>query len=88
MKIIGSLLTRWSTPGGSGGDALRPAVVLVEAERPAPLRGRVHKVSIVAGGEVSVVVRFGIDEPRARELNQGRLLEVFEAPPATPPTEG
>lgn len=46
-----------------------------------PLRGRVHKMSVVHGGECSVVVRFGLDEPRARELNQGTLLEVFEAVP-------
>lgn len=51
------------------------------------LRGRVHKVSVVRGGEVSVVVRFGIDEPAARALNQGALLElevVAEAPPPPP----
>lgn len=41
-----------------------------------PIRGRVHKVSVVAGGEVSIVMRFGIDEPRARNLNQGELLDV------------
>lgn len=53
--------------------------------QPAPLRGRVHKVSVVRGGEVSVVVRFGLDEPNARLLNQGALLElavVSEPPPA------
>jgi hypothetical protein len=53
----------------------------------APLRGRVHKVSVVRGGEVSVVVRFGVEEPNARALNQGALLEldvVAEAPPLPP----
>lgn len=45
------------------------------------VRGRVHRVSIVAGGEVSVVLRFGVEEPRARELNQGQLIEVLAAAP-------
>jgi hypothetical protein len=55
------------------------SVPILESNRK-PLRARVHKVSIVAGGEVSVVVRFGIEEPRARELNQGALLEVDVVP--------
>jgi hypothetical protein len=42
------------------------------------IRGRVHKISIVAGGEVSVVIRFGIDEPQARQLTQGALVEIQE----------
>ena len=46
---------------------------------PAGIRGRVHKISIVAGGEVSVVLRFGLDEPRARQLMQGALVELHEA---------
>lgn len=53
--------------------------------QPAPLRGRVHKVSVVRGGEVSVVVRFGIDEPHARALNQGALLELAVLKEADPP---
>jgi hypothetical protein len=51
------------------------------------VRGRVHRVSIVAGGEVSIVLRFGIDEPRARELNQGQLVEVLAATPPEKKTE-
>ena len=43
-----------------------------------PLRARVHKISIIAGGEVSVVLRVGIDEPRARQLTQGALVELWE----------
>ena len=43
------------------------------------LRARVHKISIIAGGEVSVVLRFGLDEPRARQLTQGALVELQEA---------
>lgn len=49
------------------------------------IRGRVHKLSIVAGGEVSIVIRCGLDEPQARHLTQGTLVEFFEAqrkPPA------
>lgn len=42
------------------------------------IRGRIHKISIVAGGEVSVIVRFGIDEPLARQLAQGALVELQE----------
>lgn len=42
------------------------------------MRGRVHKIGIVAGGEVSVVIRFGIDEPNARWLQQGALVELQE----------
>ena len=51
----------------------------------APLRGRVHRVSIVAGGEVSIVRRFGLDEPRARELNQGARVEVHDVVLVRPP---
>lgn len=53
-----------------------------------PLRGRVHRVSIVAGGEVSVVLRFGGEEVAARALNQGTLVELREAPaPVSEPLE-
>ena len=52
-----------------------------------PIRGRVHKISIVAGGEVSVVVRFGLDEPNARQLLQGTLVEVFETREGAPSVE-
>lgn len=53
------------------------------------LRGRVAKVSITAGGMVSVVVRFGIDEPDARLLDQGSLVELVEVEkaPVKPPKE-
>lgn len=52
------------------------------------VRGRIHKVSIVAGGEVSVVLRFGVEESEARALDQGALIElrVLPAPPAAVPT--
>ena len=43
-------------------------------------RGRVHRVSIVQGGEVSVVLRFGVEEANARGLNQGALVELREIP--------
>lgn len=49
---------------------------LLGASRRPALRGRVHRVSIIAGGEVSIVLRFGIDEPDARQLNQGCLAAV------------
>lgn len=42
------------------------------------VRGRVHKIGIVAGGEVSVVLRFGVDEPNARWLHQGSLVALQE----------
>jgi hypothetical protein len=47
-------------------------------------RGRVHRVSIVKGGEVSVVLRFGVEEARARGLNQGALIELHEIRPPAP----
>lgn len=59
-----------------------PAVLDVAPMGP-PLRGRVHRVSIVAGGEVSVVLRFGGEEVAARALNQGTLVQLRELP--TPP---
>lgn len=43
------------------------------------MRGRVHKISIIAGGEVSIVIRCGMDEPSARSLSQGALVEFFES---------
>ena len=42
------------------------------------MRGRVHKIGIVAGGEVSLVIRFGMDEPHARWLHQGALVQLQE----------
>lgn len=51
------------------------------------MRGRVHKISIISGGEVSIVVRFGLDEPRARQLLQGSLVELFETREGIPPRE-
>lgn len=52
-----------------------------------PVRGRVHRVSIIQGGEVSVVLRFGVEEANARGLNQGALIELRELvkPPAVTP---
>lgn len=41
-----------------------------------PMRGRVNRVSVIATGELSVVVRFGIDEPRAQALKPGTMIEV------------
>lgn len=55
--------------------------------RGSTIRGRVHKISIVAGGEVSVVLRFGLDEPQARQLSQGSLVELAEVSPGTPATK-
>lgn len=49
------------------------------------MRGRVHKISIIAGGEVSIVIRCGMDEPRARQLLQGSLVEFFETREGIPP---
>jgi hypothetical protein len=41
-----------------------------------PMRGSVNRVSVIATGELSVVVRFGMDEPRAQELKPGTMIEV------------
>lgn len=63
--------------------------ILEQATLGPPLRGRVHKVSIVAGGEVSVVLRFGGEEVAARALDQGALAELRVAPaPPAPSKEG
>lgn len=51
------------------------------------MRGRVHKLSIIAGGEVSIVIRCGLDEPRARQLLQGTLIEFFETREGIPACE-
>lgn len=40
------------------------------------LRGRIHRIAIVQGGEVSVVVRFGMEEPHAKDLEQGALVDL------------
>lgn len=48
------------------------------------MRGRVHKISIIAGGEVSIVIRCGMDEPRARMLAQGTLVEFFKTQAGAP----
>lgn len=41
-----------------------------------PMRGRIHRIAIVQGGEVSVVVRFGMEEPQAKDLEQGALVDL------------
>lgn len=44
-----------------------------------PMRGRVSRVSVIRGGEVSVVLRFGLEElDRAKQLMPGVVLEVDE----------
>jgi hypothetical protein len=42
------------------------------------MRGIVSRVSILKSGEVSVVMRFGLDETRARGLTPGAVLETVE----------
>lgn len=43
----------------------------------AQIRGRVHKVSVIRGGELSVVLRFGIEEMHnARALTPGMLVRI------------
>lgn len=43
------------------------------------IRGRVSRVSIIRGGEVSVVVRFGLEErDRVQAFTPGTLLELVE----------
>jgi hypothetical protein len=41
-----------------------------------PMRGKVSRISVIRSGEVSMVVRFGIDEARARGLTPGTLVEL------------
>lgn len=41
-----------------------------------PMRGRVNRVHIISSGELSVVVRFGMDEPGAQSLKPGTMIEV------------
>ena len=49
-----------------------------------PMRGRVSRVSVIRGGEVSVVLRFGLEElDRAKQLMPGVLLEVDEVQTAS-----
>lgn len=44
------------------------------------LRGKVSKVSICQGGEISIVLRFGIEErERAQRITPGTVLSVIEA---------
>lgn len=43
------------------------------------MRGIVSRVSILKSGEVSVVMRFGLDETRARGLTPGAVLETVES---------
>lgn len=51
-----------------------------------PVRGRIHRISRVRGGELSIVVRFGIEEDdRAQRLLQGSLIEIFETTDGLPP---
>lgn len=50
----------------------------------APVRGRVHRVSTLAKGETSVVVRFGLEEAGRMAFRPGQALEVraaVERPP-------
>lgn len=52
----------------------------------ASLRGRIFRCGIVKGGEISVTVRFGLEElEAARQLVPGMLLEVVEVPEAEKP---
>lgn len=45
------------------------------------LRGRVARVSVTKASEVSVVVRFGLEElERVNQFMPGTLLEVVEVP--------
>lgn len=41
-----------------------------------PIRGVVNRVSVIKGGERSVVIRFGLDEPDIDQLKPGTLIAV------------
>jgi hypothetical protein len=45
----------------------------------------VNRVGRIASGEVSVVVRFGMDEPDAIKLLPGTMIEVVELRGGIPP---
>lgn len=49
------------------------------------LRGRVNRVGRIASGELSVVIRFGSEEPDAGLLLPGTLVEVAELRGGIPP---
>lgn len=51
------------------------------------LRGRVNRVSRIATGETSIVVRFGMDEPDADKLLPGTMIEVVELRAGIPPKD-
>jgi hypothetical protein len=53
-----------------------PASLEANVRPVAPLRGKVSRISVIRSGEVSMVVRFGIDEARARGLTPGTLVEL------------
>jgi len=47
----------------------------------------VNRVSRIASGETSVVVRFGMDEPDANKLLPGTMIEVVELRGGIPPKD-
>lgn len=50
------------------------------------LRGRVSRVALVKGGELSVTLRFGLEEiEAARKLSPGNLLELIQVTEPPPP---
>lgn len=57
--------------------------LLATLATPPEMRGRVSKVSVLPDGTRSVVIRFGIDEPGARDLVPGTLFggRVLEQKP-------
>lgn len=58
---------------------LRPDRVSGLAPGRAPMRGRVQRIAITKSSEVSVVVRFGLEElDRVRSIMPGTLLQVLE----------
>lgn len=53
---------------------------LLKGRRPLAggLRGRIHKISYVKGGELSIVIRFGIEEAYENRIQQGTLVAMIE----------
>jgi hypothetical protein len=80
---------------GPRSEYLRPPIPLEVLSRPpdsAPaegLRARVSRISILKGGEVSIVLRFAaIDRDAALQLERGAVVEVLTpAPAAEPPRD-
>jgi len=64
----------------------KPAAEL-RAQRTNTLRGKVSRNSVIKGGELSVVIRFGLEEAaRVKDLLPGTLVSIQPEEPNEPST--